>query len=228
MWPSGAACRSISSWNVEASLLRSGIGMRSPIRTGCTHHSGPQPLTGATPARQRPGGLPRAINPARVVAWRGLGLGPEGAKLGSGSGLVGCRRVPSITASVALSTAAAAPRHRRRNTTMAGNRVLGGAGGRSRWSQLTIRRSCRRRVAGAIRRRFEVGTEAAHRKINWRHSPERTGHLRLGLSRGQVCWCDSSPPRHARAYAGWTGHSMMRCFDSLDSRRLCYLDEPHV
>jgi hypothetical protein len=50
-------------------------------------------------------------------------------------------------------------------------------------------------------------------------------HLRTCLTCGHVGCCDSSPPRHASAHFGQTGHPVMQSAEPGEFWRWCFVDE---
>jgi hypothetical protein len=53
-------------------------------------------------------------------------------------------------------------------------------------------------------------------------------HLRLCLTCGHVGCCDSSPMRHARAYAHKVGHPIVQSMEPGENWRWCYVHENYV
>ena len=50
-------------------------------------------------------------------------------------------------------------------------------------------------------------------------------HLRLCLSCGHVCCCDSSQNKHGTKHSKETGHPVMKSYEPGENWKWCYVDE---
>jgi hypothetical protein len=50
-------------------------------------------------------------------------------------------------------------------------------------------------------------------------------HLRMCMSCGKICCCDSSPNRHATAHVAESGHAVIRSAEPGEDWSWCYVDE---